>query len=277
MTAVILGIMFFWAGRPASAQVAMLPVLPPTQLAITIPRWQVLMLGRKIWHNECRGTYSGLTSWNQGEEFASLGIGHFIWYPEGRKGPFQESFPALLEYLERHGAVLPDWLIVSVGSPWASRKEFLADFRSERMRDLRRILSQTMPLQARFIVARLEAALPRILAGLPVTEQARVRFQFYRMADQSAGVYALVDYVNFKGEGLKPQEHYGGESWGLLQVLQGMTGSVPGEAALDEFAASADLVLTRRVLNSPPERHEVRWLPGWRQRLRTYRAQTIDS
>lgn len=271
MTAAILGLLFFWAGGPARGQLVMLPVAAPAAPAISIPRRQALRLGRKIWYNECRGAYSGLSSWNQGEEFASLGIGHFIWYPEHRGGPFQESFPMLLDYLKRHGAALPDWLAASAGSPWASRAEFLADFHSDRMRELRRLLSRTMPLQAGFIVERLAAALPRMLAGLPARERARVRFQFYRLAGQSAGIYALVDYVNFKGEGLGPQERYAGQAWGLLQVLQGMTGTLPGHPALDEFAASADRVLTTRVRNSPPERHEARWLAGWRQRLRTYR------
>jgi len=242
--------------------------------AVSVPARQVLALGRRIWHNECRGTYSGLTSWNQGEEFASLGIGHFIWYPENRPGPFQESFPMLLDYLERRGAVLPDWLTVSVGSPWASREEFLADSRSERVRELRALLARTTALQARFIVARLAAALPKMLSGLPPAEQERVRFQFYRLAGQPAGVYALVDYVNFKGEGLQPQESYRGQAWGLRQVLLSMDGASPGQAALDEFARSADRVLTRRVQNSPPERNEARWLPGWRQRLRSYSAQS---
>ncbi|HEX4630297.1 MAG TPA: hypothetical protein VH188_04970, partial [Chthoniobacterales bacterium] len=50
-------------------------------------------IGNKIWQNECGGTVAGLTSWNAGENFASLGIGHFIWYPKGVRGPFDESFP----------------------------------------------------------------------------------------------------------------------------------------------------------------------------------------
>ena len=41
-------------------------------------------IGKRIWQNECGGTADGLTSWNAGENFASLGIGHFIWYPKGR-------------------------------------------------------------------------------------------------------------------------------------------------------------------------------------------------
>ena len=261
MKAVLLGFFIFCAGAQA--------VVTPACVSIT-PQ-QIRSLGRRIWHNECRGSTAGLTSWNQGEEFASLGIGHFIWYPEGREGPFQESFPMMLGYLERHGAVAPEWLTVATGCPWNSREEFLKDFHTERMRQLRRFLSRTMGLQARFIAARLEAALPKMLAGLPDAQQKKVRRQFYRLAVQPEGLYALMDYVNFKGEGLKAQERYGGQAWGLLQVLQGMTGAEPGQPALEEFAASAEWVLTRRVSYSPPERNEVRWLPGWRNRIRTYR------
>jgi hypothetical protein len=43
---------------------------------------QAQTIGRQIWKNECGGTQEGLTSWNKGEEFPSLGIGHFIWYPK---------------------------------------------------------------------------------------------------------------------------------------------------------------------------------------------------
>src|SRR5207302_9486803 len=53
-------------------------------------------IGRKVWRNECAGTVEGLTSWNAGQNFASLGIGHVIWDPKGVEGPFEESFPKLL-------------------------------------------------------------------------------------------------------------------------------------------------------------------------------------
>ena len=102
-----LGVFLFGAGLcPVPVGAASIFVAPPAApaFAVAIPPRQVLQLGRRIWRNECRGTYSGLTSWNRGEEFASLGIGHFIWYPEGRQGPFRESFPMLLSYLRRHGA-----------------------------------------------------------------------------------------------------------------------------------------------------------------------------
>ncbi|MGZ5512150.1 MAG: hypothetical protein ACXWG7_02070, partial [Chthoniobacterales bacterium] len=61
--------------------------------AITLSRADAQRIGRKVWQNECGGTIAGLTSWNAGENFASLGIGHFIWYPKDVRGPFEESFP----------------------------------------------------------------------------------------------------------------------------------------------------------------------------------------
>src|SRR5574337_1281959 len=77
---------------------------------ITLSKAEALRIGRKVWRNECGGTISGLTSWNEGENFASLGIGHFIWYPEGNRGPFEESFPKFLTFAASRGIELPDWL-----------------------------------------------------------------------------------------------------------------------------------------------------------------------
>src|SRR6476661_2837441 len=50
---------------------------------VTLSPAQLQRVGQRIWQNECAGTVEGLTSWNSSEDFASLGIGHFIWYPEG--------------------------------------------------------------------------------------------------------------------------------------------------------------------------------------------------
>ena len=263
-----------WGQDPMSQVRSEIPSLElgaASASAIDIPAEDVQRIGRLIWLNECGGTVSGLTSWNQGEEFASLGIGHFIWYPAGPHGPFDESFPRLLALLSGSGVPLPSWLSGLSDCPWRDRESFLKDIDSPRMRELRDLLTATVGLQARFAVDRLEAALPRILDTLPVAERGSVTRQFYRVARSSLGAYALVDYVNFKGEGVLASERYAGLGWGLLQVLQGMSGSEPGPAALDEFSLTADRVLTRRVLNSPPERREERWLPAWRSRVRTSR------
>lgn len=239
--------------------------------APTISDEEAGRIGRLIWHNESRSTLEGLTSWNQGEEFASLGIAHYIWFPEGYSGPFQESFPLMLDYLAKHGAEIPDWLAQSPHCPWSTREEFLAERNGPRLRELRELLAGTVQLQARFTAERLRMALPKLLASVPKDRRARVRRQFERVWRAPGGVYALVDYVNFKGEGTLPRERYRGKGWGLLQVLEGMRGSQDGDALLS-FSASAKRVLARRVRHSPPHRKEARWMKGWLARLRTYRG-----
>jgi hypothetical protein len=234
--------------------------------SIQLSNAQAEHIGHRIWQNESGGTASGLTAWNSGEDFASLGIGHFIWYPAGRRGPFEESFPPLVRYLVSNGITVPAWLKTADACPWSDRAQFLADQQSPRMKELRSLLNGTIALQARFAAARLEQALPKMLEAAPNAERAKIRNNFFRVAVTSLGPYALVDYVNFKGEGTLPTERYLGEGWGLLQVLEAM-GDGP---ALSEFSLAADKVLTRRVANSPPERGEKRWLPGWRNRIRTY-------
>ena len=229
-------------------------------------------IGRRIWLNECGGRREGLTSWNGGEQFASLGIGHFIWYPAGKKGPFDEGFPPLARYLAEEGVDVPDW-VLEQPCPWKTRDEFRADFQSARMKELRNLLVSTVRLQAAFIVRRMEASLPKILAAAPASQRDHVKAQYERMRASADGAFALIDYVNFKGEGIKETERYKGEGWGLLQVLAGMSGKDPD--AVKEFARSAETVLARRVRNSPPARGEARWLQGWKNRVRRYVQLTV--
>ncbi len=239
-----------------------------TAVAAGLSDKELESIGRRVWQNECAGTRDGLTSWNEGENFASLGIGHFIWYFKGGEGPFEESFPKLVKFLGENGVKLPTSLSPAAHCPWQSRAEFLAAFHSERMNELRDLLAGTVKLQSRFLAQRLELALPKLLADAPSAERENVRTQFGRLRESAAGTFPRIDIVNFKGEGTNPSERYKGEGWGLLQVLEGMHGSGPGAA--HEFGASAAEVLTRRVHNSPPERKEERWLEGWKNRVRAY-------
>jgi hypothetical protein len=227
-------------------------------------------IGKRIWQNECGGTVAGLTSWNAGENFASLGIGHFIWYPKGARGPFDESFPKFLQFAAGHGAKLPEFLRAAGDCPWNSRTEFNQSSQTDSMKALRQFLAGTLDLQAEFLVERLQQALPKMLAAAPASKRAQLQQQFDRVAASSMGCYALVDYVNFKGEGVLASERYAGEGWGLLQVLEGMSEAGSGHSAVKSFAESAGKVLTTRVRNAPPERHESRWLPGWLARINTY-------
>jgi hypothetical protein len=244
---------------------------PHPSCAITLSHADVQRIGKKIWQNECNGTISGLTAWNQGEDFASLGIGHFIWYPKGRRGPFEESFPKVVSFISKRGAKLPTLLLRGVEQPcpWNSRVEFLRAQHTAEMNQLRQFLVDTIDLQAEFLIARLESALPKMLAEAVPADRANVQQQFERLARTPQGCYALVDYVNFKGEGVLHTERYQGQGWGLLQVLESMHGTSDA-AAIDEFSSAAKAILTRRVHNAPAQRHESRWLTGWIRRVNSY-------
>jgi hypothetical protein len=240
--------------------------------AINISPAEAARIGRRVWKNECDGTISGLTSWNAGENFASLGIGHFIWYPKSQRGPFDESFPKLVRFVSARGAKLPSLLSGSdTACPWNSRLEFERAQDSPEMKQLRAFLVDTIDLQAQFLVARLEESLSKMLGEATAAERDNVRRQFDRMSSTAAGCFALVDYVNFKGEGTLSTERYNGQGWGLLQVLENMHGT-GSQSALDEFVTSAKTVLRRRVTNAPPERGESRWLSGWLARVDGYRT-----
>ena len=244
---------------------------PHPSSAITLSHADAQGIGKKIWQNECNGTISGLTAWNQGEDFASLGIGHFIWYPKGRRGPFEESFPKVVSFISKRGAKLPTFLLRGVEQPcpWNSRGEFLRAQHTVEMNQLRQFLVDTIDLQAEFLIARLESALPKMLAEAAPADRANVQQQFERLARTPQGCYALVDYVNFKGEGVLHTERYQGQGWGLLQVLESMHGTSDA-AAVDELSSAAKAILTRRVHNAPAQRHESRWLTGWIRRVNSY-------
>jgi hypothetical protein len=257
----------FW---PRSIVIAALVFASSATAAVNLSPADTRRIGKKIWQNECSGTLAGLTAWNKGENFASLGIGHFIWYPKGARGPFDESFPKFVNFAAARRVKLPDFLQPRVDCPWNSRAEFNQASQTPRMKELRQFLANTIDLQAEFLVQRLQLALPKMLAEAAASKRAQVQQQFDRVAASPMGCYALVDYVNFKGEGVLASERYAGEGWGLLQVLEVMSQQNTGPEAVKSFAESAKKVLTSRVRNSPPERHESRWLPGWLNRINTY-------
>ena len=259
-----------YAGE-ATAQQQQLPKLSKEELH---------EIGNLIYINECGGKAENLIAWNEGEEFPSLGIGHFIWYPSGIEGPFQETFPTLLEFYKFNNIEPPSWIanLPNKDSPWNSRQEFINDLNSKRMIKLRQFLIDTIPVQTSFLVNRFQISLDNLLEYSPKELHVHIKTQFFRVANSPMGMYPLIDYVNFKGEGTNPSERYMGEGWGLLQVLEEMNGTETGIPAVREFVEAADKVLERRIENSPPERNEKRWLPGWKNRLSTYMPKiTNDS
>lgn len=240
----------------------------------TLTTAQTQWLGERIFANECNLKIPCLTSWNAGEDFPSLGIGHFIWYRPDQQDTFVESFPALLGFYETEGVPLPQWLVNLPGrhSPWQSRAEFLADQEGDRLQSLRSFLYDTRDVQVKFIIRRMQTSLPSLLATTQKPDEIQALLFEVAATDAPLGMYALIDYVNFKGEGTSLSERYAGEGWGLLQVLETLSSSRDQSPLMPQFAAAARTVLARRVANSPSERNESRWLEGWNKRTRTYEA-----
>ena len=235
-------------------------------------------IGQKIWLNETGGKIDAITSWSANEEFASLGVGHFIWFPVGKWLPFEESFPALLEFMRKKNVRLPAWLDQTQipANPWTSRAEFRKNSNSPQMKELRQFLLDTVAEQTQFMVARAQGAMEKILKTTPDgTEREHIVIQFTRVIRASENFYPLIDYINFKGEGTNPNEAAMDretgrrQGWGLKQVLLKMNGDTSDPKAVRaEFADAAQFVLQQRVRNLPSNRvFEV----GWLRRVATYR------
>ena len=154
-------------------------------------------------------------------------------------------------------------------APWREKADFLAVDDSPRVAELREFLAGTQGIQAEFIFRRARKSLGKIIEAAPDDQKPEIAARLESLSQTPGGVYAIIDYVNFKGEGLSPTERYEGQGWGLLQVLLEMSES-PDQSALVKFREAADTVLTRRAANAENPIERERWLPGWRKRLETY-------
>lgn len=229
-------------------------------------------VAEKIYRNETGGKRENLMVWNIGENFPSLGIGHFIWYKAGEEAHFEESFPGLVNFFVANDVELPYILKVHKSAPWPDRESFLRDRHNISGEALLTFLEETKELQILYIYQRLEGALAKM--EQQAKDPIALRTKFYRIAAAENGLYALIDYVNFKGEGVNPNERYQNQGWGLLQVLEAMppnTGELDDSSVMAAFSNAADQILTQRVSNADPSRNEERWLTGWRNRVASYR------
>lgn len=234
-------------------------------------------IGSRIYQNEALGKAEYLTHWNEGEDFPSLGIGHFIWFPEGVDAPFDEQFPALASYLREQvpgDLQMPGWLqdLDPFVAPWNSQAQFDEARSSSQMSSLRTWLEATQSYQVRFIVSAFEQRWQEL--DLPIDQKQKLSGLLQLLFETPEGLFAVIDYYNFKGLGNNPRESYEGQGWGLVQVLDALAGLriVEDECAdiVAQFRDAAAVRLRLRVDLSPPERNEARWLSGWLKRLDGY-------
>ncbi len=251
-------------------------LIPSATAKLTVKELE--WIGDKVYQNECASKPENLIYWGSGEEFPSLGIGHFIWYPQDVEGRFQETFPELVAYLSDYEAP-PAWLsdLKPFKAPWKSKQELERHRQSSDLTLLQDWLLHTRKQQTQFIVLQLEQRMSAYFTAHASKKerdlQPEILALYKRLLNFKEGRFALIDYVNFKGIGAK-SEAYQGETWGLVSVLLEV---IKNEAAIDSdtallhaFVDAAKQRLALRVSLAPKERGEQRWLKGWFKRLDGY-------
>ncbi len=224
----------------------------------------------KVWANEGGGRAEALVHWNRYEKWASVGILHAIWFPAGVRPGFDESFPKLVSFLEGRGVAIPG--VARGACPWTSREQ-LETARAERSPEFTAVyelLDRTRDLQTEYALGRTAAARDRIADHL--RDQGRdaevdpVLAEFDGLGGSAHGVFALTDYVNWKGEGIHPAERIevpgeGRVGWGLLQVLERLVATRAqdqGRCRLERFRDASRWVMERRLRNDsrlPADKH----------------------
>jgi len=234
------------------------------------------IIANKIWQNEGSGKKSYLVWWNKGEEFASLGIGHFIWFTKDKPMWFFEAFPDMLKFIIKEGAKPPKWLTPNTHCVWNNYQEwqYAKKHNTKKMRELTEFLNNTKALQAKYMVHRLNNAYTKLLNYAKTPQQkAKIKREFKKMLFKNGkvdmqGAYCLIDYTNFKGDGTLESERYQGYGWGLYQVLMHMDDTNPNK--YNAFANSVRYILDRLIKVSPPKRRLYRFRKGWFNRAKTY-------
>jgi len=245
------------------------PVLPIPQ-ASDLTDKQLLEIGIKVWQNQCgiwdrpgkitHGMKDDITSWE--DNYAQIGIGQYIWYSADETKNFQEDWPRVAQSLKDAGYPIEDWMLGVC--PWNSSEEFLADFDGDRLKSLRKMLAKKALIteQARCIATRLDESLNKITTAIDgetgITDDEKAALKrliienFYQVATAHypRGLYTLMDYVHFKGEGVLHTETIDGVGWGLRQVLEQMSNKIMvKKGAIVAFADAAMNIFPSRKKN----------------------------
>jgi len=241
-------------------------------MTFEISKADTLLVAKRVFKNECDVEKDCLIEWNVGENFLSLGLGHFIWYPGNAPGIYHESFRSYLQYAREKGASFPVWMDKTPfpSCPWLSREQFLSSKESKMYQDLLDFMTKSEDDQADYLIENAKGSLQKIVDAAPQERRLRISKYLSELSSNPEGLYAIIDYVNFKGSGILDSERYQGQGWGLLQVLEGMHDRPTSGEVLVEFVRSAKDVLKHRVVIAPMSRNEEQWLPGWLNRIDTY-------
>ena len=223
----------------------------------------------RIYKNETNRQTKYLTHWNEGEEFPSFGIGHFIWLPDNAPVTFQQTFPQMVRFVSKE-VPAPKWLLElqPFFPPWKDREYFYQVWLDEDLNLLRNWLEATKSQQADFIVGQLQIKFNEKLAYLPAEKVDEINQKIQKLSGSKLGMFLIVDYYNFKGLGFNIKEAYQGKGWGLLDIIMAMPFPYTQQKDYEIiFVDYAKKLLQRRIELSPEHRNEQRWRAGWFKRL----------
>lgn len=202
--------------------------------------------------------------WHLHEPFPYLGIGRFIWFPKDANFSYEEDFPSLLKFMKDRGHKMPDWLDEDFSCPWASRQEFEKD--QVRQLELRQVLESGIHLQIKFLITHSFETFETIIDSFDDVDKTVMKNKFVQLLEDPRGLYALIDYCQFKGSGLHQKEFKDGKGFGLKQVVE----ALPCESCnVESFVKTAKDILKERAKNS--NGHDEKWLSSWINRLDRYR------
>lgn len=245
---------------------------------------EIARVTANLLNNETGCKAGNMMEWDSkaGEFFPSIGLPHVVGFPVGARKVVDESFPRFWQYLQQNykGTTRwPDLKLVGESVPWKTKKEFETD---PVVKDLNRFLldPDVMELQGQFAVQRATSSIGAILAANSLDPNPRVRTgelcsRFKNLLKTPQGLQAIVDYVNWKGEGI----HYSEQTdtkhirWGLKQVLENI-GTVDPKNAHLQFADAASRALAER---SSDDSRIKKSMPGLQSRIEsTYRKGGIN-
>jgi hypothetical protein len=215
--------------------------------------------------NETGGNQEALVYWNESETFPSLGLGHAIWVQKenvealNRYGTF---FPRLVKRIRDNGHALPDFLeklAPDYDCPWPDRATYVKTAEIIRQRqEMLNLMIRTKKEQIVLILDRFLDAEKRY-SNEPNFELIQPLIAELKKTPQ--GWYALLDYVNFKGEGSDKAESYGLKN--ALVAGAKSKETTPGA----KIAKGCEIVLVGRISREPDvAQHR----EGWVKRCQTY-------
>ena len=136
-------------------------------------------------------------------------------FPRNNVQNIQNNFPYYV-FIKTKWSCFAHWLgrAVPKGAPWVCREQILKDML--KVNEVRSLLASTIDLQIKFIIDQFKQQLPGIMEAAPSRYKSKIMYNTNLMLSFPQGSYALVDYLNLKGNGLSQTEELKGQRMGTI-------------------------------------------------------------